>query len=405
MRLILVSFIFVYLLNGNTEFKEVLRVSLQTHPSIKMSLQMIKGADNGIEIAKWGYYPTPSVEVSKSDRNSIITARLEQPLWTGGKLDAEYDMAILKKEEALITLNENRYKLIENILGILQIYLQATAQKEAIVDGKNQLEKFAKMLDRRLVAGVSSQSDKELLDARIAQINSDLLSVEAKQRVAIMQFELISSTKINQLNFMDELTDSNHIIERQIAEMLFFSPILKKQSLQIKSANIDIIKAEASLWPTVVARVENTTGSIYDKDNKTSDKFFYVTLHASTGAGLSLLSNIESTKIKVQQLNFEKLTKEKELIDNFSNDYTNMLSTKNKISTMESTIVLSQNVLESYERLFLVGKKQWLDLVNSSRELMQAKIALSDTKVIYKISKYRLGLKTGRIDLVTGEIR
>jgi adhesin transport system outer membrane protein len=72
---------------------------------------------------------------------------------------------------------------------------------------------------------------------------------------------------------------------------------------------------------------------------------------------------------------------------------------------MHKTIDASKNVLESYTRLFVAGKRQWLDLVNSSRELTQNKMALADLKASYVTSAYRLALKNGDIKLDAGEIK
>ena len=86
-------------------------------------------------------------------------------------------------------------------------------------------------------------------------------------------------------------------------------------------------------------------------------------------------------------------------------DYNNYEIAKNRINILKRSVDSAQNVLDSYTRLFLAGKRQWLDLVNASREVMQYKIELSNLYVTKSILSYKLALKNGQIDLLTGEIK
>jgi adhesin transport system outer membrane protein len=72
---------------------------------------------------------------------------------------------------------------------------------------------------------------------------------------------------------------------------------------------------------------------------------------------------------------------------------------------MSETIHSAQAVFDSYTRLFIAGKRQWLDLVNSSRELTQYKTSLADLESSLQASAYQLALKRGQIPLSTGAIQ
>ena len=149
---------------------------ITNHPSIKMSQEVIKGAKERVDSAFWGYFPTPSVDVSVRDEDrNLTTARIEQPIWTGGKITSKYDIATSKEQETILELQETSYNLIENFLSILNAYMQSKANILELEEGLNNLNKFNEMLDRRMDAGISSNSDKELLNARIEQINSEML--------------------------------------------------------------------------------------------------------------------------------------------------------------------------------------------------------------------------------------
>jgi adhesin transport system outer membrane protein len=125
----------------------------------------------------------------------------------------------------------------------------------------------------------------------------------------------------------------------------------------------------------------------------------------SPGAGLSALSGIQSAESKILQVQSDKLTKEMELSDALMRDYEDYHASIDRIDGIDKTIIASQNVLDSYTRLFIAGKRQWLDLVNSSRELTQNKLTLADLKATLVVSAYRLSLKNGNIKLESGDMK
>lgn len=398
------------MLYGNDEclyrVETLINGSLKTYPSIQSSRFGIQGADAQIDGAKWSYYPTPSVDVSQGSGRRGTTMRLDQPLWTGGKLDAAVDIAQSRKNEAVAALDESGYALIENLLNVLQNYLQAKGSIAALRDGKEQLETLNLMLERRIDAGVSSLADRELLKSRLTQINSDLSVALSKQKTTQAQLELLIGSKLSCEIYAEntEVLDQSAPLDAMIAQMIATHPTLKKLSEQIKTAEAEKAKAKAVVWPNLSLRAERQSGSVY-ADQATTNNVVYVAVTASTGAGLSALSGIQSAEARVLQVKSDKMTKEHELSDVMMRDFNEYHSASDRIEGMGKTIDASKNVLESYTRLFVAGKRQWLDLVNSSRELTQNKLSLSDMRASYTISAYRLALKNGTIKLEYGETK
>lgn len=392
-----------------TDSNELLSELLTNHPSIKMSQEVIKGAKERIDSAFWGFFPTPSVDVSAKDSDRYTTvARLDQPIWTGGKLTSKYDMATSKEKENIEELQETSYKLIENYLNILENYLQSKNSLVELEEGLANLNKFDEMLDRRMDAGVSSNSDKDLLNARIEQISSDMILAKNRFKVATLQLELLIDKKINcEINSKDiNILHSNNI-EDSIKRLLDFHPSLKKSTFQIETAKYELEHTEASIMPNVSLRAEHREGDLYSSNyDKSNDQdIVYVAFTATTNAGLSNLSDRAAARIKINEIEYQKKAVEKELIDSLLNDYNNYEITKSRIKVIKRSVDSAQNVLDSYTRLFLAGKKQWLDLVNASREVMQYKVELSKLMVSKNILSYKLALKNGQIDLLSGEIK
>jgi outer membrane protein, adhesin transport system len=403
LRKILVFIFSVIPIFANTSFEDLISKLIKNHPSISMSKEAIKSSKEGINNAKWQYFPTPSVEFSRGSNSNQTVVKLEQPLWTAGKLDANYNKALTSEKEALFELEEKKYKLIEMILIHSQNYIQAKYSKKALNSGLERLKSFSDMIDRKIRVGLSTIADKRLLESRLTQIKSDLISIVHKEKTALKQISLLLGEEITEIDFADNISIEGINTEELINKIDETNPILSRYEQKIKSAIYEIDKQEASLYPTLTVAAEHRKGDIYTDNYNTSNNAVYLKLQSQFGAGLSSFSNIKQAKIELQRLKYEKQTIKNELIDDFWQDYNNMLVSKNKIGNTELNEQLSKEVFESNKRLFLADRKQWLDLVNSSKELMDIDIALADSKAMYMISKYKVALKSGLINLDNGD--
>ncbi len=405
MKKIIVFIFSIISISADTNFEDLVSKVINNHPSVAMSKETIKSSQEGINNAMWQYFPTPSVELSRASNSNQTVVKLEQALWTGGKLDANYDKALSSEKEALFELEEKKYKLIEMILTHSQNYVQAKYSKEALLSGLERLESFSSMIDRKITVGLSTIADKRLLESRLTQIKSDLISVEHKQKTALKQISLLLSEEITQINFTDNIALEDIDTLELVSQIDEVNPTLHRYDEKIKNAIYEIDIQKSSLYPTLTLAAEHRKGDIYTDNYNTSNNAVYLKLQSQFGAGLSSLSNIKQAKIELQRLKYEKQTTQNELVDTFWQDYNNMLVSKNKIGNSKLNKELSKEVFNSNKRLFLADRKQWLDLVNSSKEVMDIDIALADSKVMYMISKYKVALISGLIDLDSGDYK
>ena len=397
------KFAFLFLaswLYGDMNFEDLISKAVNHHPSIQMSQEAFKISEEELNSAKWQYFPTPSVDYSNSSKNNEVVAKLEQPLWTGGKLDSQYDIALSSKAEAGYTLEESKYRLVERILNLLQAYSQGKSAEISLKEGYDRLSEFTVMIDKRIEAGISSQSDEVLLNSRLIQIKSDLINAKSKKTLALKQLSLLVGENIESIDFsLDKFNFDNTQSSVLIDDMVKFHPTLKKMDEQLKGSIHQVSKEESALYPTLSLIAEHKQGDVYTENNNASDNAVYLSLKATTGAGLSLFSNVEKAKLNTKRLKSEKDSKQQELTDSFIIDYNNMMLAKEKLANQKLNQQFSDEVFEANKKLFIAGKKQWLDLVNSSKELMDISVSYRDTKELYNILKYKIALQTGKVNL------
>lgn len=402
-------FLFSHIDNSacNIEFKEIVIETLQNHPSIKISKDILKSSQSQADTAFWEFFPTPSVEYSyKSEDRKILTAKLQQPIWDGGKILARYKKALSNKSGSIFALQESKYLLLNDLINSLKEYLQSREKIKVLNINKKQFLKLSKKLQRMKKAGILSNADKNLLDARIIDISSELLIASSKFKVAKTQFEIFIGHPLNcQIsyqfqNIFDEKLDINTLLEN-----LSSHPSIKIIDEEINASLNDIKEARSELWPNLTLVAEYRDGKLYEESTEIEEESLaYVTFQASTGAGLSALTNIEKMKIDTSKIRYEKNSKEKEITDEIMNDYINYMTAISQLKSLTNDLKIAQDIYETNQRLFLSQKKSWLDVVNSLSEVSKLNIQYQNLKIEKNILELYLALKSGKLDLDNFEV-
>ncbi|MFN4995826.1 MAG: TolC family protein, partial [Burkholderiales bacterium] len=74
------------------------------HPQVQSQIQNLQAAGMDIKVTQQAYWPTPSISMERVQTQSldpaytgspqVLSFRLQQPLWTGGRLTAQSNKAI-----------------------------------------------------------------------------------------------------------------------------------------------------------------------------------------------------------------------------------------------------------------------------------------------------------------------
>ena len=89
-------------------------------------------------------------------------------------------------------------------------------------------------------------------------------------------------------------------------------------------------------------------------------------------------------------------TAHRQIRQRINNDMTEFDAAQSRASVSRNASFTASNVSQSYMRQFIAGRRSWLDVMNSLRETLSARLGQADAEISAMSSYVRLSLRTGR---------
>jgi adhesin transport system outer membrane protein len=368
-----------------------------SNPGVLSKRMEMAAAESGVEAAKWQFYPTPSIRAQQFKGDYMSVVGLRQPIWTGGKLSADLGVARNRLDVAKMSVDEVRYDIAGRIVSAYASVLASSGRREASAAGLSRLAVLKDMVARRLETRLGAGSDMELVLARLAQGRSDYAKAAADERSALAVLSQLvgRSLKAADLSSVDlTKVDAGSLVGGDVVfNSLNSSPKLRRMEADVSVAAENVTRAKAGYWPTLAARVEYQSGAVYGALPEGGR--VYVEFEHSLDAGLTIASKVgaaEATREAAREL---LEAAKRDITSAALTDVEGYGSAVESEKGVEGNLAAMKNVAESYHRMFLAGKRSWLDLLNIIREQTDAEKQLSEVRVQKLAMAYRLKLDSG----------
>lgn len=364
---------------------DLIALAMSSHPSVQAKRTEALAAASDVDAARWQYYPSPSMAIEHGNASvSTAAVSLTQPLWAGGRIDASMDYAKARQVSADFATSEAKVELALSVVSAYQAWLQASERSRAFLESVRFHETQVQRIKRRVAGGVSADVDLQLVHSRLAQVKGDLSSADSFGRAALSRLsQTVGHTLSAGMLQVPEL--SAVAFDLSLAEALrdaaSINPSLKRLESDIVASESEVRVKRSALWPAVSLRAEHRRNDILGgSEIPQHDNRVMVLLQFSPGSGLSSLSAIDSATARTNAIRHSKEAMQKQLTDRIVTEYESYVSANDRLDTLFAGRNGSEEILNSYSRLFVAGKKSWLDVLNAARELTQAEVALSDAK-------------------------
>lgn len=396
---------------GQGYFKETIHQLVENYPPVASARSQLNSAIAEIESANWNFYPTPSVAYERGDKQVIGAAnqdtkyfRLQQPIWTAGRLTAQKNKTEFQFNQAKFALEEQRLLAVFRWLQIWADYQNANQKISAYQDGEAKNLEYFQRIERRAIEGYSAVSDIDLSQSRLASLRSELQQfIVAKQQSRLRLEQMLGRSLTDDLllqsnsgwgnkpnyylNFVQKFINSDNSV------MADRHPSTQKILMQVDVAGADLAVIKSRNSPELYLRGEVRRGNITG-----SDHALYFGLNTSFGAGLSNFSAINGALARIEAVQNDVKAKRMEIVELIQNEVENLKSQSERILQLEKSIESNKNYLLSSERQFLAGRRSWQDVMNTAREEVQLRLQISDSQAQIWLAHHRLQILATGVD-------
>ena len=400
------SAVLLALASWNTQamdLRVIIESAIQTHPSTQAQRALREGAAVDVRTARQQFLPTPSVSIDSVQANpsdpiyrgnaTVQTYRLQQPLWTGGRLSAGLDKAQAFAQAAEFAHEEAAQQLALRAVQAWGEWHSASLKAVALQASEATHQRLYEQVQRRLAHGASAAVELELTEGRLAQTRAQVQAVQAQLRSARLKVAQLIGEPVEAQpprQSLRYLVPEPALLEEQVLQR---SPTLLKQLAQMQAQQAELSERRAELWPEVYLRVERMN-SHYDSTTMSSIGVtrYSIGLNTRLGAGLSTLTALESFERRMEAAQAELESNRRNLREQVQTDWEQWRSLQTRIPALQRSLQATQATAEAWDRQFLAGRKSWLEVMNTARELMQAELELADAQSAQIQLTWRLAL-------------
>lgn len=392
---------------------QLVQAVLATHPSVQGQRAQLQSARAGVDSARWQFYPTPSVSLETvgtgaADRqyqgDRLVTIlRLQQPLWTGGRLSAGADKAEATLALNQATLDETRLQLGLRVLQAYGDWWGAQAKAQALNKSLATHERLRQQVRRRIQEGVSAQSDLVQAVARLEAVSAELAAVRAQGEVALARLGQLLGGAVDVAALAAAPATPLPLADSPLARLAQageISPTVRKAQAQARVQEAVVRERQADLRPEIYARLERQYGNYSLGSGAPEDRLF-IGMSSRFGAGLSALTNVEAAQSQLTAAASEVEVQLRALGEQLVADHAQAMSVAARMVAIKGALAAGADVSASYDRQFLAGRKSWLDVMNAARELAQTEIQLAELQATELLLSWRLVAYTRGIDALT----
>jgi len=373
---------------------QLLRKALQEHPDIYKAKNGLKAAQSVADGVRWLKYPKIVAEAQTSGGGNQSVARLEQPIWTGGRTTAREQEATANLQAAAhevalaeMTVTIETGKAYFNVLRLQERLKNAEANLEEHVN-------LVAMIERRVAAEVSSAADSVLAQARLQQAQTEKLTTESQLGVALAELgkwvgEPVFKVTASQSALVNNEYEASGFYEKIVQ----LNPQNKLLKAQEDSAEARIGLAKAQMKPSVVFGYQQAWNR--QPGTAGNDGRAYLALQYDSGSGLSALSEIEASIARKMAIESERESFLRQLelqVKTLKNEW---MSLTRQFQPAQALVVATEEVMQSYLRQYQVGRKNWLDVLNAQRERAQSLQGLVEIKYGIERAAFVLNVLSG----------
>ena len=379
------------------------------HPQILIQVQTLKSAGFDTEAAEQAFYPTPSFSIERAQSNGssdpsyagtpqVAIAKIQQALWTGGRITATRNKAIANQEVEWARLQEIQQGLALKTLQAWTEVLIAQRQQGVFIQTQSELTQLKRKIERRAEQGLSTQSEVRLSTLKVAMVQQMISHAKLQEDLAWLRLKqwVPEAESLNQEaaeHTFPLMEMPAHLENLDNTDWLSLSatqsPMALRLQAQLKVQEAELQEKRAAYQPDIYLRAERQHGNFAYSNSQNVNRIF-IGMTASTGAGLSLQSQLASLMAKHESAQYDMALTQRQLTESVQSEWMNLSARQSKAEELKSNLESLQEIQTAWIRQFDNGRKTWIEVMNAAQETMQSQLAILDNDTAMQLSYWRL---------------
>jgi adhesin transport system outer membrane protein len=342
---------------------DALSLASSHHPSVKAKQAEVQAAQADLETAKWSRYPTVSTEATASSGRPQAALLVQQPLWAGGKIDAQNRLAQAQLTLAEAGLQETRTSLMQQVAQQFFEVLRWQQRLNVARQTEDEHRKLLALIQRRVLAEISPLTDQVLASARFQQAVSERIQFDRSLQTSQWALQQLVGEPHTGLKAPSRIALPKLEESLAIEASKAHSAELLRWRTQQDVAQAQIDMAQAGLYPTVALAHRQNLGA---NDAATLPNRTYISLQFSPGPGFSARSAAAAARSRLENSLQNTVVFERQLEQQVRTALTELEALAQQVEPARLLVTATEDVVASYLRQYQIGKKNWL-FVGSER--------------------------------------
>jgi len=394
---------------------EVLSEALQTHPSIQTQQRQVDVSRVDRRVAEQQFFPTPSVSVEQVSPSAADPSyrgdkqlqlfRLQQPLWTAGRLSAGLDKSQASIDVSEANLADARLQLSLRVLQAWSDWVASLRKVQAVQESLVAHRRLDDILKRRIQEGASAPTEQILTESRIQQTQAQLEMMQAQTRLARVRLEQLIGRNLDAQDQPRTLAPyATELLDQMLASAVRFFPAYLRGQAQLRSQEAEWLERKADLSPEIYVRAEHQRGNFAYVGTPSVNRVF-VGLASRLGAGMSTGIQLESIAKRREVLLSDLENVERSVREQVQTEWIQLNSAMARLPSLRQSLTSARLTAQAWDRQFLAGRKSWMEVMNTVRELMQADLDLVDAEMQVFLGSWRLACLVETPDMALNKMQ
>lgn len=376
--------------SGAATLDDYIRQGLASYPTILARQSAKEAAQTDLTSAKLKFLPSPSFSTQRqniaysgqpTNREPATNISITQPLFLDGGIIAGYNKADARLSAADFSLLETREDVSKKIINSYTQWMVAWLKIQALEDSVRMHEKLLGMIVRRYENGVASGADRDLGQSRLQQAQADLDSQRSLESSALVSLSQLVGEPVSRQDLVGHLAKPLKPPRRTdgVFNALRQSVTVQRYTYEAEAAEQEAKEIRAQALPQLAFQAQRQIGNAYVPGAQGFDMYGLVVTY-NPGGGFSSIAGASAAFDRAKAARHQIETAKRELTDRLNAEYNDYEFSLLKKESLQRAVDLAGDVSASYDRQFFVGRKTWMDLMNSVRERAQTRAQLADAE-------------------------